>query len=41
MATFFLALCDFCMEAHQFTSQEARDGWELEHQARHDEEVAE
>lgn len=38
--TFFLAVCDFCMEVQQFTSQAARDNWELEHQARHEQEVA-
>lgn len=31
----FLGICDVCMEAHMFLSQNARDGWENDHHASH------
>jgi hypothetical protein len=29
--TFYLGLCDYCRTAKQFTSAEARDEWESNH----------
>lgn len=34
--TTFIGICDWCMEAHAFGSQGARDDWENDHHTRHD-----
>lgn len=35
--TSYIGICDFCMEAHTFLSQGARDDWENDHHTRHNE----